>query len=73
MASGEDLVRLIREDLSPVEIQLEQFTPRAVANLFNVNVNGTARACMSIFCYYFIRFIIIIYLFFCKQVSTRCF
>ena len=29
-------VRLIREDLMPFEVQLEQVTPRAVANLFNV-------------------------------------
>ena len=63
MASGEGLVRLIREDLSPVEIQLEQLTPRAVANLFNVNVNGTNRACMhdEFFFFFFFRFLFILF------------
>ena len=46
MALGEGIVHLITEDLYPVEIQLEQLAPRAVADLFNVNFNGTAWACM---------------------------
>ncbi len=38
MASGDTLVRLIREDMSPVEVQLEQLTPRTIYTLFNVSV-----------------------------------
>ena len=68
MASGEGLIRLIREDLSPVEIRLEQLTPRAVANLFNVNVN-------RIYIYIYINYLNIyfIIIFVNRLISTRCF